>query len=394
MSAAKPFILAVALGGLTLALLAPAGAVATPDAASTTWTQVPSPNSPGSNELHGADAADLSQVWAVGRVVDFDQHQSPYRSLILRWDGSAWAPSPHPALAGNHALRGVAAVHARNVWAVGTRQTASGGLNTLVERWNGSRWSVVASPNGDPGGLNELAGVTDVPTAPRGIWAVGYSSQANGSYGTVGLILRRASGSWQVLPTPTFTPEDHLEAVDAVSTSSAWTVGWGSTSPFGGTAVGIALRWNGSSWASVPIPQPSPIMLFGVEAVSPNDVWAVGHTYLGGAHWIPLILHWDGSNWSRATIPVFPNGGQLRDVVALSPTNVYAVGLDGEGFNASSLVLRWNGSTWSREVTPSPPVGAKLFGAASISPSTVWGVGYRYDSGLGLNRTLTLRTTG
>jgi hypothetical protein len=135
-------------------------------------------------------------------------------------------------------------------------------------------------------------------------------------------------------------------------------------------------------------------MLFGVEAVSPNDVWAVGHTYLGGAHWIPLILHWDGSNWSRATIPVFPNGGQLRDVVALSPTNVYAVGLDGEGFNASSLVLRWNGSTWSREVTPSPPVGAKLFGAASISPSTVWGVGYRYDSGLGLNRTLTLRTTG
>jgi hypothetical protein len=36
-------------------------------------------------------------------------------------------------------------------------------------------------------------------------------------------------------------------------------------------------------------------MLFGVEALAPDDVWAVGHTYIGGPHWIPLILHWDGS---------------------------------------------------------------------------------------------------
>lgn len=54
-------------------------------------------------------------------------------------------------------------------------------------------------------------------------------------------------------------------------------MGWGSTSPFGGVAVAVTLRWNGSSWASVPLPQPSQVMLFGVKTVARGDVWAVGH---------------------------------------------------------------------------------------------------------------------
>jgi hypothetical protein len=366
---------------------------AAPAAAQATWTQVPSPNRPGSNELQGADGAVTSQVWAVGRVVDASANPAAYRSLILRWDGSAWAAAAHPRFARNHALRAVAAPAADDAWAVGTRQVASGGLVTLVERWDGARWSTVASPNPDPGGLNELNGVAGVPSAPGTVWAVGSYSTPNANFGTRKLILRRAGGGWQVLGSPTFTPEDHLEAVDATGPADAWAVGWGSTSPFGGTAVGIALRWDGSSWRSVPIPQPSPIMLFGVVALAPNDVWAVGHTYLGGPHWVPLVLHWDGTAWSRATIPAFPSGGQLRDVVALSATNVYAVGLDGEGFNARSLVLHWDGGSWTRQATPSPPVGPKLYGAAAIGPSTVWGVGYRYDQGLAANQSFTIRTT-
>jgi hypothetical protein len=378
-------VLALAVG-LVLLASAPAGAQAA-------WTRIPSPNSPGSNELQGAAGADASHVWAVGRVVNADVNPASYRSLILRWDGGAWAPATHPRFARNHALRGVAAPAANDAWAVGTRQVASGGLVTRVEHWDGSRWSTVASPNPNPGGLNELNGVAGVPSTPGAVWAVGSYSKPNANFGTLKLILRRSGGSWQVLPSPAFTPEDHLEAVDATGPADAWAVGWGSISPFGGTAVGIALRWNGASWTSVAIPQPSPIMLFGAEALAPNDVWAVGHTYPGGPHWIPLVLHWDGAAWSRATLPVFPAGGQLRDVVALSPTNVYAVGLDGEGFNAQTLVLHWNGVSWTKQATPSPPVGPKLYGAAAVGPSTVWGVGYRYDQRAAANQTLTIRTT-
>jgi hypothetical protein len=356
MAASRRWLVVALAVGLVLLAGAPAGAQAT-------WTQVASPNRPGSNELQGAAGADASHVWAVGRVVDTGVNPATYRSLILRWDGRAWTPVAHPGFARNHALRGVAARAANDAWAVGTRQVASGGLVTLVERWDGASWRTVASPNPDPDGLNELNGVAAVPSAPGMVWAVGSHSTPNANFGTRNLILRRTAGSWQVLPSPTFTPEDHLEAVDATGPADAWAVGWGSTSPFG------------------------------VEALAPDDVWAVGHTYLGGPHWIPLVLHWNGTTWSRATIPAFPSGGQLRDVVALSPTDLYAVGLDGEGFNARTLVLHWNGATWTSQATPSPPVGPKLYGAAAVGPGAVWGVGYRYDQGLGANQTLTLRTT-
>jgi hypothetical protein len=248
-------VLALAVGLVLLAGV-PAGAQAT-------WTQIPSPNRPGSNELQGAAGADASHVWAVGRVVNAGVNPATYRSLILRWNGSSWAQAAHPSFARNHALRGVAAPAANDAWAVGTRQVASGGLVALVEHWDGTSWSTVASPNPNPNGLNELAGVAGVPSTPGTVWAVGSYSKPNANFGTLKLILRRSGGGWQALPSPTFTPEDHLEAVDATGPADAWAVGWGSTSPFGGTAVGIALRWNGSSWTSVPIPQPSPIMLFG-----------------------------------------------------------------------------------------------------------------------------------
>lgn len=374
---------------LILSTLVMTTVAATPVAAvQATWVQVPSPNSPGSNELQAAAGADASHVWAVGRVVG-QSAGSPYRSLILRWNGGAWAADPHPGFTGNHRLRGVAAAAATDAWAVGDRQVPTGGLVTLVERWDGTRWSVVSSPNPNPNGLNELSGVDVVPGT---VWAVGSYSKPNANFGTLGLAMRRtaAGTGWQVQPTPVFTPEDHLEAIDATGPNDAWAVGWGSTSPFGGVAVAITLRWNGTRWISVPIPQPSQVMLFGVAALAADDVWVVGHTYPGGPHWIPVILHWNGTTWSRASIPAFPGGGQLRDIVALSPTNVYAVGLDGEGFNAKSLVLHWDGRTWNKELTPGP---GKLYGAAAITPSTIWATGYRYDQRLNANQTFTIRTT-
>jgi photosystem II stability/assembly factor-like uncharacterized protein len=117
MAASKRLRVVAFAVGLVLVAAAPAVAQAT-------WTQVPSPNRPGSNELQGADGADTSHVWAVGRVVDVNVNPATYRSLILRWDGSAWAPASHPRFARNHALRAVATPAANDAWAVGTRQVA------------------------------------------------------------------------------------------------------------------------------------------------------------------------------------------------------------------------------------------------------------------------------
>jgi hypothetical protein len=115
---------------------------------------------------------------------------------------------------------------------------------------------------------------------------------------------------------------------------------------------------------------------------------AASRTFIAVALAAGLVL----SQATPAMIPAFTAGGQLRDIVALSATNIYTVGLDGEGFNARSLVLHWDGQSWTREVTPSPQVGPKMYGAAVVAPRTVWGVGYRYDQGVAANQTLTMRT--
>lgn len=365
--------------------------VAAPTSAGSTWNLIPSPNSPGSNELLGAGASDASHVWAAGRVVT-DTNPSSWRSLILRWNGTAWAATPHPHFTGNHMLLDVDAESANEAWAVGTREVASDGTRTVIENWNGTSWRVVRSPNPDPDGLNQLLGVKPVPDSPTA-WAVGSYSNPSGSFGDLTLILQRVGGRWRTVSSPNVTADNHLEAVDATGPSNAWAVGWGSTSPFGGVALAIVQRWNGASWSALSIPNPSQVMLFGVEALAPNDVWAVGHTYVGGPHWIPLILHWDGAAWTRATIPVPEFGGQLRDIVALSPTNIYAVGFAGEGTFAETLVLHWDGTSWTRQATPSPEAGPKLYGAATVAPTTVWAAGYRYEESLFANQTLTLRST-
>jgi hypothetical protein len=363
---------------------------AAPVSARVTWSQVPSPNRPGSNELLGAAAADESHVWAVGRVVN-DSIPSSWRSLLLAWNGDSWAPVAHPHFSGNHLLHGVDARAADDAWAVGHREVASGGSRTVVEHWDGARWRVVPSPNPNARGLNQLLAVRAVPGEPDTVWAVGSYDNPETTYGDLTMILRRAAGTWGVVASPNVTADNHLEAVDAVGSSDAWAVGWGSTSQFGGTALAIVLRWNGTSWATAAIPEPSSVMLFGVEAVDVDDVWAVGHTYTGGPHWIPLVLHWDGVTWSRANIPVFQDGGQLRDVVALSATDVYAVGFAGEGTNAETLVLHWDGTAWTRQTTPSPGTGPMLYGAATAGTATVWAAGHRYEPSLFAFQTLTLR---
>ena len=53
------------------------------------------------------------------------------QTLILRWNGTSWKRVPSPTPAGGAFLLGVAAVSARNAWAVG------GGL---ILRWNGVTW--------------------------------------------------------------------------------------------------------------------------------------------------------------------------------------------------------------------------------------------------------------
>lgn len=74
-------------------------------------------------------------------------------------------------------LHAVAAHSATDVWAVGY---ASG--TTLIEHWNGTRWSLVSSPN--PAGYDRLSGVAVVPGSTQ-VWAEGIQAAPTGDYQTL-----------------------------------------------------------------------------------------------------------------------------------------------------------------------------------------------------------------
>jgi hypothetical protein len=123
----------------------------------------------------------------------------------------------------------------------------------------------------------------------------------------------------------------------------------------------VAAHWDGTSWTTVGLPVPAGADHsdgLAVAATSGNDVW-VGGTYLD-VETVPigeraLIEHWDGQQWHLAGVPV---GGLIRAIAALSPGDVWAVGVYAASTYApgATLVEHWDGTAWT-VLTQSGSVG-------------------------------------
>jgi hypothetical protein len=120
----------------------------------------------------------------------------------------------------------------------------------------------------------------------------------------------------------------------------------------------------------------------GVAASSPADIWAVGVTHAPALD-LPAIQHWDGKAWS--SVAVAPNGGRPDVVNAVStvgPRNAWAVGYSAgkEGHQEDVLIEHWDGRTWSVVSAPNPSQGwNELDDVLALSATNVWAVGYAKD---------------
>jgi hypothetical protein len=77
-----------------------------------------------------------------------------------------------------------------------------------------------------------------------------------------------------------------------------------------------------------------------------------------------LLLHWNGRSWHGNTKQNPAHRKPLRDVWAVAPNDVWAVGTDG-------LVLRWDGREWKQMPQPTPQT---LYSVWGRSGSSVWTV--------------------
>lgn len=236
-----------------------------------TWQVVDSPvPSPFINALNGVSATSPNDVWAVGTF--YDQSRQASRTLTEHWDGREWTVVPSLSAASWYStLNAVVAVTPHDVWAVGASiDPGSGVLRTLVEQWDGQRWTMVDSPNVGSG-YNSLLGVAATNDA---VWAVGYST---GNFANrQPLVERYANNGWEVVdsPSPTADQDAVLQAVTAVSSSNLWAVG------YSGSDVQSSLieRWGGGHWVLVRSPNVAnnSNSLSGVVALPGRGLWAVG----------------------------------------------------------------------------------------------------------------------
>ncbi len=275
------------------------------------------------NMLNGVAAVSASDVWAVGEICGYGNMQT----LAEHWNGGKWQviSSPRP----NHddsTLVGVGAVSANDVWAVGNYQVQSVyQWNTLIEHWDGVRWSIVSSPNVSGADKNFLNAVAVV--SPTDVWAVGYSEGATSA-----------------------------------------------------TEVPLIEHYDGQSWRIVvsPFPKPSQFnALYGVTALAFNDVWAVGYANENskGQNGQALIEHWDGARWSLVNSPIAGAATILCSIAAVSSSEIWAVGyIQTRAIQFTPVTEKWNGTSWSVVTPPNPGKVAQLFGVSSAN-GKVWTVG-------------------
>ena len=188
----------------------------------TSWSVVPSPNPAGSTvaELDAGSCASPTSCTATG-LYDVKTGELP---LAEHWDGTSWTIQTVPLPAGAIAagLDGVSCLSALDCTAVGAAKIPGLPANTqpLAERWNGTRWTVQTTVT-PAGAYNPNFRGVSCTSASRCTAVGGYL--ANGSTET-SLVERWDGTAWTVQTDAAIT---ELVGVSCTSNESCTAVGGG-----------------------------------------------------------------------------------------------------------------------------------------------------------------------
>jgi hypothetical protein len=173
-----------------------------------------------------------------------------------------------------------------------------------------------------------------------------------------------------------------LYGVSAISSNDVWAVGVTYLKHQDGS-IPLAQHWDGSTWTSVPCPSPHGLhgqaLLQSVSAVASGDVWAVGYDEYAGVSY-PLLDHWDGTAWTLVPMQVPPKTQDfiLDGVSASSSDDVWAVGHEQHGrahTKSNAVFEHFDGSAWTRVRGPGPREYPDLVSVDAIASDDVWAVG-------------------
>ncbi len=231
------------------------------------WSVVSSPYIYDGGEMLSVVAISKNNVWAGG--------EGNFAAILEHWDGKSWSfiPAYNDGLT---FLNAMSASGANDIWAVG-EYWGYPDQHSFSEHWNGTTWSFEQAKGTY---LDQLNGVADV--SPSDAWAVGYQRTSIQEQIPQTLIEHWNGASWSIVPSPNKDPgsgpvTNQLNAVYAISANDIWAVGvWTSRSLF--------VHYDGKKWRAVPGPaalessrNSTVSMLFGLTRLSSGQLWAVGY---------------------------------------------------------------------------------------------------------------------
>jgi hypothetical protein len=307
------------------------------------------------------EAVAARDVWTVG--------VSEGRPFAEHWDGVVWTVASSAGAGGRGSLFAVASDSSTDVWAVGTRRGpgSTARNRTLVERWDGTKWTIIPSPNG-PFRNSDLTGVTAI--APDDVWAVGSTwdpdpvGQVQELHRSRPLILHWDGTRWSV--TVQYI-RGGLSAIASVGQKEVWATGEGPD--FGSTRTsGLTEHWNGISWKVIIRRYATPdkqnclncfVDFIAVAGTAPDDVWAGGFDELQQTY----VMHWNGKAWVdvKDVLPAraWPS---IRGFAVFGKDDMWVAGY--------TLIERWNGKRWSLMRDAAIKTGVTAVGG--IAPDDVW----------------------
>ena len=312
----------------------------------TKWTAFHAPMVKGDNTSYLNGLVDISptEAWAGGNINVGEVNPG---QIIERWDGTQWSVFPGPAFGSNEqpSLYGMTAVAANDIWAVGALLVDNEFLYELFEHWDGTAWTATT------GNFNGFFNAVSAD-ASNDIWAVGCGNFSERYDGT----------KWSYVAVPNVgTGTNCLNAVVALAPNDVWAAGYSTATAqppphqYDVPTTTLIEHWDGSKWTVIPSPSVGPKTqyesnrLLGIVAVSSTDLWAFGSYFAasGSENQMTLILHWDGTQWSLTPSPNPNSGDFLADIlfggVATGGGNVWLVGSEDKPPGAVTLVLHTTG---------------------------------------------------
>jgi hypothetical protein len=285
------------------------------------------------NYLSAVACPSAAQCWAVGQTASApggNTLSEPRHPLVKHETAGHWSTVALAAPGPRDALEAIACPAATDCWAVGG--SASSGP-AFIEHWTGGAWQLAASPAVRGGQLDAIG-----CASPSACWATGGTQTHSG---VTGDLLERWNGSqWtiagslagglqpQQLSCPVRGYCLALGVRDGAAAAAAYTAGrWTAVSPPSGTVpslfgcAGPAMClaaydgrtlvtdvWNGSTWT--PVSSSTLSYPVGLTCSGGKGCWLLGMTRKHH----PLALRWQGNDWVPVTVPAVRHSGYLSDL--------------------------------------------------------------------------------